>query len=351
MYIGPWQEYNLASKMRRQDWKEHKKLKQFYSNWQKKCKTLGEMQATNELVWGPLFASLNDSSNSKLYGKSIIDNVVYKDRSFLSKTSHGDDNRTQPDSQLLRATKSMKSSRNCANAKSAKEWNINDYNQMKRKSLHASEGDKILYANPKRYKLASDSTLLPSIYKPKDDFRDIESAEKKTYNYRIQKENDRRYNPLNVPVERQHRYHLEQSPIRAAKERNYSKKNEKMIKNRKKRRQKTEKAKLLEKRNPYLQKSSQEEPMSTTYFLPPVNIQVKNAKSAKGIFTIDRNTSYMPNTNDVFLEPHVDDGRQPRVTQPLAHRQRIGSPASDIFEDEVDALLDWTDLLAPEMVS
>ena len=175
---------------------------------------------------------------------------------------------------------------------------------------------------------------------------------KKTYNYRIQKENDRRYNPINAPAERYHRHYLEQSPIRAAKERNYSKKNEKMMKNnRKKRRQKTEKAKRLEKRNPYLQKSSQEEPISTTYFLPPVDIQVKNAKSAKGIFTIDRNTSYMPNTNDVFLEPHVDNGRQSRVTQPLAHRQRIGSPASDIFEDEVDALLDWTDLLAPEMVS
>ena len=179
MYIGPWQEYNLASKMRRQDWKEHKKLKQFYSNWQKKCKTLGEMQATNELVWGPLFASLNDSSNSKLYGKSIIDNVVYRDRSLLSKTSHGDDIRTQPNSQRLRATKSMKSSRDCAHAKSAKEWNINDYNQMKRKSLYASEGDKILYANPKRYKSASESTFLPSIYKPTDDARDIESAEKK----------------------------------------------------------------------------------------------------------------------------------------------------------------------------
>ena len=48
---------------------------------------------------------------------------------------------------------------------------------------------------------------------------------------------------MNAPVERQHR-HPEQSPIRAAKERNYSKKNEKMIKNRKKRRQKTEKAKF-----------------------------------------------------------------------------------------------------------
>ena len=341
--------------MRRQDWKEHKKLKQFYSNWQKKCKTLGEMQATNELVWGPLFASLNDSSNSKLYGKSIIDNVVYKDRSFLSKTSHGDDNRTQPDSQLLRATKSMKSSRDCAHAKSAKEWNINDYNQMKRKSLYASEGDKILYANPKRYKSASESTFLPSIYKPTDDARDIESAEKKTYNYRIQKENDRRYNPINAPADRYHRHYLEQSPIRAAKERNSSQKNKKLVKNnRKKRRQKTEKAKRLEKRNPYLQKNSQEEPISTTYFLPPVDIQVKNAKSAKGIFTIDSNTPYMPNRKDTFPEPNVDNGRQSRVnveTQPLAHSQRIGSPASDIFEDEVDALLDWTDLLAPEMVS
>ena len=103
-----------------------------------------------------------------------------------------------------------------------------------------------------------------------------------------------------------------------------------------------------------MQKSSQEEPISTTYFLPPVDIQVKNAKSAKGIFTIDSNTPYIPNRKDTFPEPNVDNGRQSRVnvdTQALAHSQRIGSPASDIFEDEVDALLDWTDLLAPEMVS
>ena len=55
MYIGPWQEYKLASQMRRQDWKEHKQLKQFYSDWQRQCKKLGEVQATNELVWGPLW--------------------------------------------------------------------------------------------------------------------------------------------------------------------------------------------------------------------------------------------------------------------------------------------------------
>ena len=342
--------------MRRQDWKEHKKLKQFYSNWQKKCKTLGEMQATNELVWGPLFASLNDSSSSELYGKSIIDNVVYRDRSVLSKTSHGDINRTQTNSQPLRATKSMKSNRPGASSKAAKEWNINDYNQMKRKSLHASEGDKILYANPKRYKSASESTFLPSIYKPKHYAQDVVSAEQNawSHNHRIQKENDKPYNPMNAPLERHHRHHLEQSPIRATKEWNHSKKEKKSVRNRKKRRHKTEKAKLLEKRNPYLQKSLQEEPISTTFFLPPVDIQLKNTKSAKEVFASDRNESYILNSEDKLSEPQIGSGFQPRANvdnRPLAHHQRIGSPASDIFEDEVDALLDWTDLLAPEMVS
>ena len=144
MYIGPWQEYKLACQMRRHDWKEHKQLKEFYTDWQKKCKALGEVQATNELVWGPLFASLHGTSNDDErldQRKRGVDNdSIMFQTSYSAK--HGS-RRKLTEEHELRATQSMKSNRNFyhnnnrntyhSNNREAKKWDIQKYNQMKRK--------------------------------------------------------------------------------------------------------------------------------------------------------------------------------------------------------------------------
>ena len=372
MYIGPWQEYKLASQMRRHDWKEHKQLKEFYTDWQKKCKALGEVQATNELVWGPLFASLHGTSNDderlNQRKRGVDNDSIMFQTSYSAK--HGSRRKLNEEHEL-RATQPMKSNRNFYHNnnrntyhsnnsnREAKKWDIQKYNQMKRKKSTAGEGDKIIYANPKRYKPASQTTsLLPSLFHNSNSVHSSlpninnntfynnnnnNNNNNNSHHQYYQKENDSRYSPPNVSMKYQQQmsYKLKRSPIRTKKKKRSKKQ--------------TEKAKRLEKRNPYIQQNSppskRNEPTTATHFLPPVDINVKYTDHAD----VDTNR-YFTNNNDKLMRrnnrnKYIDNKNLSNISrQSSSSQKRVGSPASDIFEDEVDALLDWTDLLVPEMV-
>ena len=85
--------------------------------------------------------------------------------------------------------------------------------------------------------------------------------------------------------------------------------------------------------------------------MPPVDINVKYTDHAD----VDTNR-YFTNNNDKLMRrknrnKYIDNKNLSNISrQSSSSQKRVGSPASDIFEDEVDALLDWTDLLVPEMV-
>ncbi len=381
MYIGPWQEYKLASQMRRQDWKEHKKLKQFYSDWQRQCKKIGEVQATNELVWGPLFASLHGTTNNSTNISKRNDYHSGNNSAFQTSHSakHGCRRKLIKGSEL-RVTQSMNSNRNYyknginskneyiysdSNNCEAKQWDSQQYNKIKRKTSMADEGDKIIYANPKRYKPASQSSSLPFLF-PKNrhkynnntlssslsspKFSNTRDNIKNNVRQYIEKENNSGYSPQNVPIERrrqQQQYDLKRSPIRAKKKK-------------KGREKKTEKERRLEKKNPYIQgtllpENNEQSTTASSHFLPPVDINIKyndNANLNTNRYFTNNNNKLLMKNNNKEIGYNFNNKLTNASRQPLSpSQQRISSPSSDIFEEEVDALLDWTDLLVPEMVS
>lgn len=54
MYIGPWQEYKLASALRKQRKAENaqRSLLKMYAQWNEQVGQIGETEATKQLIWG-----------------------------------------------------------------------------------------------------------------------------------------------------------------------------------------------------------------------------------------------------------------------------------------------------------
>ena len=57
MYIGPWQEYQIASVFSKSAEERQQQISDFYQRWQHLCQEKGQERATEELLWGPLFAA------------------------------------------------------------------------------------------------------------------------------------------------------------------------------------------------------------------------------------------------------------------------------------------------------
>ncbi len=104
-----------------------------------------------------------------------------------------------------------------------------------------------------------------------------------------------------------------------------------------------------------LPEDNEQSTTASSHFLPPVDINIKyndNANLNTNRYFTNNNNKLLMKNNNKEIGYNFNNKLTNASRQPLSpSQQRISSPSSDIFEEEVDALLDWTDLLVPEMVS
>ena len=384
MYIGAWAEYKLATAVTAPGWRDHKKLKEFYVEWQKQCATLGERQATNAIVWGPLFSSLTDGSSPA--------------REEAGTISHSLDGREQNSGPLRSAphasTRKLPAIIQPRNAHSVSEIFRNGRNQRKtiwsgsqdtpyvkpsvlkverRRRLHEeakvrqnrrdaalpavraeNNPDKIIYADPSRYETAAERefkshSLLPSM-SPISQERIRKRAER-----------ERRHQSNSSVARSGHTRAIPQPSSLDAREQDNQRRPVGVL----------PKLFVTEKENSHEQDvdinagftvhNGQRQPLrgrgttdTMSYHVQQkrFNVTIDNTTMKSPTYLAGRSPSPIVARRGVsplsLSLSNVNTAMLPEEQQKFVSTHRAVSPTMSDIENEVDALLDWTDTLQPD---